>query len=68
MDVGQWNGVRHGMHRMRNSIERYHTGSAIVPIASRAIRMHDEASSIEIDSHPMDIEALEWQCDTLWGT
>ena len=41
--------------------------SAIVPIAGRAIRMHDGVSSIEIDSHPMDIEALEWQCDTLWG-
>ena len=35
--------------------------SAIAPIADRVIRMHDgRVSSVETNSHPMDIEELEW--------
>lgn len=35
--------------------------SAIAPIADRVIRMHDGCvSSVETNSHPMDIEELEW--------
>lgn len=35
--------------------------SAIAPIAGRVIRMHDgRVSSVETNSHPMDIEELEW--------
>ena len=35
--------------------------SAIAPIADRGIRKHDgRVSSVETNSHPMDIEELEW--------